>query len=275
MDRRHFIKSLASIMATTALPKAVSVADMERTEIYILAGQSNMSGRGALVELPAFLNANRTRIFTNSWRWVTGYEPSDDPAGQLDQVSRDCAEDMASAAMSFADTMASLRVRSTIGLVPCAKGGSSISQWVKSASRDTLYGSMISRAKAASFYGEIKGLIWFQGEAEAMGGDRDIAGWSASFLRFAKDVREDLSAPNLKFVVTELGPCPDETKYPLWRDMQSQQRSLDGKLSGAVSCVSAADLNGKLNDAIHLDTPSLVVLGQRYAYAIDNLVPLS
>lgn len=232
-----------------------------------------MSGRGLEAELPRFANADRTRIFTNAWTWAEGAEPVDDATGQIDAVSVDQVAEMAGPGMSFATSLAKLRPTKVIGLIPCAKGGSSILQWKRNTSRESLYGSMIARAKAAQAQGVLKGLVWYQGEAESAGADTAAAqNWRQSFLTLAQDVCDDLKAPDLKFVVTELAPNPKPEAYLNWAMIQQQQRSLSGARNGNVACVSAADLAGKPKDPIHLDTASAVILGQRYAAAMDKLL---
>jgi hypothetical protein len=75
---------------------------------------------------------------------------------------------------------------------------------------------------------------------------------------------------DLKFIVTELGPNPGG--FDNWSTVQAQQQSLDGARSGNVACVSAADLTGKPGDEIHIDTASQIILGQRYAAAMNGLL---
>ena len=242
-------------------------------DIFGVAGQSNGSCRGLMSELPSsFPYANRTKLFTNAWTWADGYEPMDDETGQIDAVSIDTQIDKASFGMSFSSTLASLRSPNTIGLVPCAKGSTGlIADWQRNLSRSTLYGSMIARLKAARAFGTVKGLIWYQGEHEANSERTALANSDAAdFLDWMQDVCDDMDDQDLKFIVTELGPNPGG--FDNWSTVQAQQQSLDGARSGNVACVSAADLTGKPGDEIHIDTASLITLGQRYAAAMNGLL---
>jgi hypothetical protein len=242
-------------------------------EIFGYAGQSNMSGRGLQSELPpAFAYGNRVKLFTNAWTWADGYEPTDDETGQIDTVSIDTQTNKASSGMSFGSTLAGLRVPNTIGIVPCAKGATGlIADWQRNLSRSTLYGSMVARLKAARAFGAVKGIVWYQGEHEANSERTDLANsYAADWLAWAQDVCDDMDDQDLKFIVTELGPNPGG--FDNWSTVQAQQRSLDGARGGNVACVSAADLTGKPGDEIHIDTASLIVLGQRYAAAMNGLL---
>lgn len=235
--------------------------------IYILAGQSNMSGRGELNELPSFTRAGRVKIFSNAWHWVAGSEPVDSPVGQVDSVSLD-SNAAASPSMAFGDALAGLTPDVEIGLVPCAKGGSSLDDWSRNLSRSTLYGSMFARSQEAAKDGEIKGVILYQGENDADTLEHANT-WASRCYELIADVRADLGIPNLPFIVTVLGPDPEDPLFPYHSLVQSQQQGMSGL---GIAVVSAADLTGKVGDPIHLDTGSLVTLGQRYATAMQGLL---
>ena len=67
--------------------------------------------------------------------------------------------------LSFAKAMAGNDETVTIGLIPCAVGGTPLSRWE---SDGDLYKYAIARAKAAMKDGTIKGVLWHQGEIDAM-----------------------------------------------------------------------------------------------------------
>lgn len=236
-------------------------------EIFILAGQSNMSGRGLLSEVPTFPNASRVKVFSNAWVWEAGAEPVDSATGQIDTVSADIAA-AASPSMSFGSSLAGLRPNIEVGLVPCAKGGSSLNDWQPAVSRTTLYGSMIARAKAAAVQGTIRGLLWYQGEAEAANlSDAETVKSRTEAL--IANIRADLMIPDLLVIVTVLGPNPNRDDLPYWSTVQAQQEAISGS---GISVVSAADLTAKTGDEVHLTTGSLVTLGERYATAMHSLL---
>lgn len=55
---------------------------------FILAGQSNMSGRGSLLN---YINEIDSTIylFGNDYKWHYAQEPTDNENGQVDQCSKD------------------------------------------------------------------------------------------------------------------------------------------------------------------------------------------
>lgn len=236
-------------------------------ETFIGAGQSNMSGRGILSEVPSYSNITRIKIYSNAGAWVGGYEPTDDPTGQIDLVSRDPAPG-ASPLMPFANSLASLRTGRDIGIVPCALGGSTIDQWARNLSRSTLYGSMIARAKEAERDSELKGFIFYQGENDA-NTLTNANSWVSKCQTLIANIRSDLSLPNLAVIVTALGPDPGDPNFPYHTTLRNNQLAMTG---ANLSVVTAADLTGKSGDIIHLTTGSQQTLGQRYATAMNSLL---
>lgn len=238
---------------------------MEYPDIFILAGQSNMSGRGLLSELPIFSNYTKILNYSNAGKWVAAAEPIDRSTGQVDAVSSD-PEAAAGPSMAFANSLFNLRPGRSIGLVPCAKGATAMSDWARSTSRSTLYGSMLARANEAAASGAIKGLLFYQGESDT--GSTALANaWEAKFLQFVSDVRSDFGS-DLKIVFTVLGPNPnDATNFPAWNTLVANQQAMT--LPEGVARVSANDLPA-LGE--HLTTWSYITLGERYATAMANLL---
>ena len=239
---------------------------MDYPDIYILAGQSNMSGRGVLAELPIFRNYPKVLNYSNAGRWIAGAEPIDKAVNQVDAVSDDGSSALVSPGMSFANSIYDLRPGRSVGLVPCAKGATSMEQWSRSLSRSTLYGSMIARANEAAANGALKGLLFYQGESDT--GNTSLAnGWGGKFLQFVNDVRFDLG-DGLKVVFTVLGPNPNDlVNFPAWDTLVANQLAL--QIPSGVARVSANDLAAPTE---HLSTASYVTLGQRYATAMANLL---
>lgn len=238
----------------------------EPPEIYVLMGQSNMSGRGVLAEAPAGYGAPdpRIRLYGNDGQWRDAVDPLDSAVGQVDPVSADVTIAAVGPARSFADALLAKRPTRRIVLVPCAKGGSSIGQWAPSAARSTLYGSCLARVREAAPAGRLAGLLWYQGEADAEDPAR-AAAWAASFTRVIDSFRADLGAPDVRVLVVGLSDMPTSGpfagRYPAWSVIQDAQRTVPGAIH-----VSAAGLP-KNPDQLHLSTAGQIALGRRMADA--------
>ncbi len=245
-------------------------------DLWVMAGQSNMEGCGRLdateIEEPNTL----VHAFDMSDRWLTACEPlhwrldSPDPA-HWPELRRPSADEILAEhkgrtngvgpGLAFAGEV----VRQTgvpIGLVPCAVGGTTMEQWdpeqVKLGGR-SLYGSMLRRVDAIG--GRVRGLLWYQGESDAVGGVSDV--FAARFSRFVQAVRHDFAAQDLPVLFVQIGrmfvPEPVHLK---WNAVQEAQRICSREVPNS-DFVPAVDL--AMEDFIHLSSAGQKRLGERLA----------
>lgn len=171
-------------------------------QIIILSGQSNMAGRGGVKNkqwnglVPPECASDSQKIFRLDahLRWEVAREPLH---YDID-TKKVCG---VGPGMSFANA-AKERV-GTIGLVPCAVGGTAIKEWARG---EHLYENMVKRTKAAaSSGGEIKALLWYQGESDTSS-QHDVDAYKQNMETFIHNVRTDLNLPNLP-IVQVCTPC--------------------------------------------------------------------
>ena len=241
-----------------------------RPLLFILAGQSNMSGRG---EVPVGATpVEGITVFGNDYRRYPALEPVDAPQGQVDAVSLDKDAGF-SPSLAFAEALARAHPGLRIELIPCAKGATIIEEWQRSLSDTTLYGSCLKRVRAASTQGDLAGMLFFQGESDGHKGalyhgvPRHPDTWAAYFERFVNDFRRDLGRPDLPIVFAQIGPNADPERYINWQAVQEQQASTS--LPG-VAMIRTQDL--ALRDRVHFDTPSYGEIGRRFAATMDSLL---
>ena len=117
MKRRPIFAPIPTVTIEDDIPEEFQ----GRLSLFILAGQSNMAGRG---EIPkSGQNANsRVFVFGNDYHWRIAVEPIDDPSNQVDKVSEDPDAGF-SPALAFATSLLVQRSDMVIGLIPCARGG--------------------------------------------------------------------------------------------------------------------------------------------------------
>jgi hypothetical protein len=255
--------SLLALAATPAVAKP-------KSDIYLLTGQSNMSGRGLLDELTPTERTpdSAIQLYGNDEKARPALDPLDDAAGQVDAVSSDAGIAAVGPGLFFARTTRTLRDRPIL-LVPCAKGGSSMAQWTPGGGRDTLYGSCLARAKAVG--GRVRGILWYQGETDA-GRPDSAEGWKTAFETLVDRFRTDLGGKRLPIVIVQLAdpPSPEVSApktYPSWAAIQVVQA---GPLPACVAMVPAGGLPLKA-DTLHLTTAGQRALGERLAQAMDGL----
>lgn len=264
LKRRLAAIALTAVTAGLATP---AMADPPPRAIYLLMGQSNMSGRGVLAEItPGTLDPDeRIQLYGNDGRWRRAAEPLDTAHGQIDRVSAD--PDGVGPGLVFAKAMLQRRPGQTIGLVTCAKGGSAISEWTPSQERSTLYGSCLARAKEAAPFGRIAGILWYQGESDTRT-EVNARAWAEWFTAMITRFRADLGRPDLPLAVVGLGDQPRTGRYagqfPAWSAVQASQAAL--RLDHQVF-VSAAGLPMN-DDQLHLSTAAQMRLGQALARAM-------
>lgn len=249
--------SAAGYAAETTAP--VPAPPKNQFHLYLLIGQSNMAGRGALDD-EALKPHPRTLKFTEDSVWA----PATDPL-HFDKASAGVG-----LGSSFARVMAEANPGVTIGLIPCAVGGTPLSRWVKGGD---LYTQTLERTRRAMKDGELKGILWHQGEGDS--GTVELATMYAPRLsQMVKDLRIDLGAGEIPFVAGKLGeflkPEKMGKKKTFWPVVNEQIASLPALIPNSA-VVESKGLKHK-GDDVHFDTASLREFGKRYAAAMQKLM---
>nr|GLL44081.1 probable carbohydrate esterase At4g34215 [Ipomoea trifida] len=148
-----------------------------------------------------------------------------------------------------------------IGLVPCAIGGTTLNEWLPAAK--AYYNQMLVRTygamRASNNGGQIRALLWYQGESEAKG--KDYPSPFASNLEiFFNSVRHDFGLPALPIIQVALPSATDDSYV---KDIRKFQLELK------LPMLSTVDANGSQlqNDSVHLTSTAQVHLGIAMANA--------
>lgn len=169
----------------TATVNSVGVGD-----VYVIAGQSNASGRGWNNQV---VTASGALMLANDYRWKLLSDPVDANVSPVDSVNSDAA-----AGGSVWPLLAQHFIDSEgvpIAFIPTARGGTSITAWQPGADhqdRTTLYGAMVYRALQVQ--NGVKGVLWWQGEQDAFD-SMDQATYSGYLVALADAIATDLDAP--------------------------------------------------------------------------------
>ncbi|KAK4742618.1 hypothetical protein SAY87_000619 [Trapa incisa] len=245
--------------------------------IFLLAGQSNMVGYGGIgingrwdgIIPPDCQSSPYIFRLDRALCWSQAKEPL-----HADIYLREKLAGVGPS-MPFARRILELRPGyRTIGLVPCAYGGTTMDQWLKNYSHGepstiNLYNNLIRRAMASQRTGgRLAGLIWWQGGADAK--DSTIAQqYGKKLERFFSDVRQDLRRPNLPIILIVIPkgrPLKDEKLINKIRRAQLQ-------MNNTITNMVVFDPPKKLTyqpDHVHVSTPSQVLVGRELAELFCN-----
>ena len=224
----------------------------ENTWVFIMAGQSNMAGRGTVEPQDTITNP-RILSIDSLGNWKAAQEPLHfyEPT----RVGLDCG-------MSFAkELMKYIPEDVTIAMIPTAVGGSAIDQWINDETyRDVaLLANLKSKTDLAKEKGVIKGILWHQGESDAYLGliNKYASNMEILFDKFRQIADHD----ELPIIVGELGSFfPDQKS---WNQLNDQIQSYANK-DNFTEVISTSDLNHK-GDSLHFDAASQRKMGERFA----------
>ena len=226
--------------------------------IFLLIGQSNMSGRGPMDAVHPLQHAH-VQMFRQG-EWTKAKEPlhTDQPAAAGIGLG-----------MSFAVEIARQNPSFTVGLVPCAVGSSLLDSWMPGSPN---YVAAVATTREAMKSGKLGGILWHQGEQDALSAT-DSATYAARLAVMVETLRKDLNAPNVPFIAGELGAFLKD--HPGCKDnfgtVNEQLRSLLGQVPG-YRLVTVDGLIDK-GDHTHFSSPALRELGKRYAKEFSKKEP--
>ena len=220
-----------------------------------------MAGRG-VVEAQDRVANPRVLMLDRTLHWV----PATDPVHYDKPIAG------VGPGRSFALTLVARDPTVRIGLVPAAVGGSPISSWERGAldpaTKTHPYDDALARARVAMRDGQLRAILWHQGESDAHPGlsEQYAEKLRALIARF----RGDLNAPELPFIIGELGQFPGKPWDADVRRIDSVHRAIAATVPN-VAYVSSDGLRDK-GDTLHFDAASQRVFGERYARAYLALV---
>ncbi|KAJ8763261.1 hypothetical protein K2173_026162 [Erythroxylum novogranatense] len=244
-------------------------AQQPSINIFILAGQSNMAGRGGLFNdtksdrltwdgtVPPQCQPNPSILrLTVSLAWVTAHEPLhvDIDYNKTNGIGP---------GMPFSNAiLTQVPNFGVVGLVPCAVGGTNIQKWAKGG---FLYQQLVRRTQAAlTAGGVLRGMLWYQGEADTITKE-DSDAYKGRLEKFFTDVRTDLQYPSLPIFQVALA----SGQGPYLETVREAQLEMN---LPHVHCVDAKGLPLE-PDRLHLTTPAQVKLGRMLADSFLESLP--
>ncbi|MBD3242006.1 MAG: sialate O-acetylesterase [Chitinivibrionales bacterium] len=226
--------------------------------VFLLTGQSNMSGRGRLDEVAPIVD-ERLLMFRDG-HWQQAQEPlhRDNPA--IAGVGL---------AMSFAAQLLEWNMCDRVGLVPCAWGATSLSQWQPG---EELYRMAVTttRAALAPPGAVLNGILWHQGENDTVE-RRNAESYGKRLTAVVDGMRADLSAPSTPFITGELGQFLAANEVRQYYALLNEQLH---RLVETVPHYAVASSEGLADDGyqLHFGSQALRTFGIRYAQEYARLL---
>lgn len=247
----------ASFSTAEQLPKLPA---KEKLHLFLLVGQSNMAGRG-VVDAQDKTPDPRVLMLNKAGEWVSAVDPLhfDKPAAGT------------GLGKTFALRIADANPGVTIGLVPCAVGGSPIDSWKPgefyAPTKSHPWDDASKRSKIALKSGVLKGILWHQGESDSK--EPLASAYEEKLHDLVKRFRAELEAPEVPFIVGQMGQFADVPWDAAHKKVDQAHQDIVKKIP-FTAYVSADGLKHK-GDKVHFDAASYREFGKRYATAYFKL----
>jgi hypothetical protein len=221
-----------------------------------------MAGRGT-VEAQDQAAHSRVLMLDKAEQWVPAVDPMhfDKPAAGV------------GLGKTFGTLVAESEPGITVGLIPCAVGGSPISVWEPgvfyNGTKCYPWDDALRRARTALKSGVLKGILWHQGESDCK--PKEAALYEQKLKGMVERWRTELQAAELPFILGQMGRFPEAPWSAAAEQVDAVHQALP-KLLPRVAFVSATGL-GHRGDKLHFDSAACRELGQRYYAAYRSLVP--
>jgi len=237
-------------------------------DLYILAGQSNMSGRGRAqhedISQMSITGKRQLHALDANCEWNIANGGFYSYENYPDQMVFIKPEKVGlGPGLRFAQRVAEeMEGSSDIGLIPTAVGGSEIRKWHSETGE--LYKEAIKRTKEAQKSGVVRALLWHQGESDAT--ESKCSLYAERLREVIAGFRRDLNAPDLLVLVGTLGSYLDnhfaKNMFGKWNVVNEQMRQVANE-DDRVFLVEAEDLVCG-GDNLHFSAVSAQYLGERY-----------
>jgi hypothetical protein len=228
--------------------------------VFLLMGQSNMSGFGELFPTDSIPVENVFIIPTitkDTFYWKQASHP----------LHNRLPSDRFGLGLSFATEYLKSNPNVQVGLIPVAWGGAGIDQINKGTAT---FQDAIKKVQFASHNGTIKGVLWHQGESDMV--TEELANsYEHKLHKLINDLRIELGISDLPFIVGNLaefyGTGEEHNSRKRVEQIKTVKKALHDlpskiQYTGFVESTGYKSID---NHFVHFNRESYIILGERYA----------
>lgn len=230
--------------------------------LFLLAGQSNMAGRGK-VELQDRQPHDRVLVLNQAGEFVPAIDPLHFDKPQIVGVGL---------GKTFGVDYAKAHPGVTVGLVPCAVGGSPLASWQPGSLHEQTgtypYDDCIRRMRVAMKSGTLQGILWHQGESDSTQDSSHV--YEERLIELISRMRQAFDAPEVPFIIGQLGRFEGRP----WNEFRERVNDAHQAIPARVRKTGFVSSDGlsHAGDKLHFNAESQRTLGHRYFQVFQAVV---
>ena len=229
------------------------IPDKENVWVFVLAGQSNMAGRGLVepadtIPDPKIFTINASGDILVAKEPLHFYQPA--------LTGLDCG-------LSFGkELLKHIPDSISVLLIPTAVGGSSVAQWINDSTyrNVSLLSNFREKIEIGKAHGTIKGILWHQGETDASTPE-NIEIHDSQLQRLFSLFRDEVNNETLPILIGELGSFSKTSDS--WQAINSKIAAYV-QTDPSAYLIKTGDLKHK-GDFVHFDSEGQREMGKRFA----------
>lgn len=256
----------------------------EKIQVFLLSGQSNMSGGGKLDGPLEAVDAvdGKVRIWDGCAYWAkkNAYPKKWVSLTEVQELKKKLGRNWIGPEFGFSREIAKDISAEKIYLIKVACGGTAIDWWLPKdkdvADRYQWHSRLVSNIdealKAIPGEYEIAGMLWMQGETDTM--RKNMAeSYQKNLEELISIMRTKFKEPQLPVVVGRITSQLLKSKKYQWPFTTTVQAAQDAvaKKDGKVEVVNSDDLSLR-TDFTHFDVPGQMKLGERFGVAMRKVL---
>jgi hypothetical protein len=258
---RWLLLPVILLAATTMLTERPVVSAARQAaptgmHLFLLAGQSNMAGRGDVGDQDRIPHP-RVWMLDRSLLWAPAVEPMhfDKPIAAVGP------------GRAFGVAIAEASPNVAVGLIPTAVGGSPIAAWQPGVLYPETgaypWDDAVRRTRAAMPQGVLRAILWHQGESD--GNDAAAPLYESRLRSLIARFRAEFGDPTLPFIIGQLGRFEGKP----WTTGYQQVDTAHQRVAADVPNVAFVPSDGLRDkgDQLHFSDAAARELGRRYARA--------